>query len=62
MSQPGMRPTVVYRTAPINHTFHLLATVFTCGLWLPVWLAVMVFKKKVPETIWVPIQSPENGQ
>jgi hypothetical protein len=23
-----------------NHTFHLLFTVFTCGLWLPVWLIV----------------------
>lgn len=23
-----------------NHTFHLLLTVFTCGLWLPVWLIV----------------------
>lgn len=23
---------------PINHLFHLIMTLLTCGLWLPVWL------------------------
>ena len=25
---------------PVNHVLHLLATVFLCGLWLPVWIIV----------------------
>lgn len=42
--------------APVNtnHTFHLLATVFTCGLWAPVWLIVWALnqsrKRKTTQT------------
>jgi hypothetical protein len=35
-----------------SHTFHLVATVFTCGLWgllvwLPLWVFRMVFRRKI---------------
>lgn len=25
-----------------DHTFHLLMTLFTCGLWLPVWIVMEI--------------------
>lgn len=25
-----------------DHTFHLLMTVFTCGLWLPIWVVMEI--------------------
>jgi hypothetical protein len=25
-----------------NHTFHLLMTIFTCGLWAPIWVIVAI--------------------
>jgi hypothetical protein len=28
---------------PVNHILHLLLSVFTCGLWLPIWLLIMMF-------------------
>lgn len=31
---------VVETGKPVNHVLHLLATVFLCGLWLPVWLII----------------------
>ena len=31
----------VGRTGP-NHVLHLLLTIFTCGLWLPVWIIVTI--------------------
>jgi hypothetical protein len=27
---------------PVNHVLHLLASVFLCGLWLPVWILIAV--------------------
>jgi len=30
-----------------SHTFHLLATVFTCGLWLPIWGCVWLYRMLV---------------
>lgn len=37
-----------------NHVFHLLATVFTCGLWFPVWMIMWAVntsrKRKVTST------------
>ena len=26
---------------PVNHVLHVLVTVFTCGLWLPIWLLLI---------------------
>lgn len=42
--QPEGFPHVAVTVAPkhTNHTFHLLMTVFTCGLWGFVWLAMIV--------------------
>lgn len=28
---------------PVNHVLHLLLSVFTLGLWLPVWVLVAIF-------------------
>ena len=32
---------IVLAGAPINHILHLLLSVFTCGLWLPIWLLIL---------------------
>lgn len=34
---------IVYTGDPINHVVHAILTVFTCGLWLPVWILIMMF-------------------
>lgn len=34
-------PVVVYTTGT-NHGVHLLLTLLTCGLWLPVWIIVVI--------------------
>lgn len=34
---PPSRIVVVKRTGP-NHTFHLIMTLVSCGLWLPIWI------------------------
>jgi hypothetical protein len=31
---------VIAGGAPCNHILHLLLTMFTCGLWAPVWLII----------------------
>jgi hypothetical protein len=28
--------------APFNHLLHLVITLFTCGLWLPVWVILAI--------------------
>lgn len=28
--------------APFNHLLHLVITIFTCGLWLPVWVILAI--------------------
>lgn len=33
---------VVVYGKPVNHVLHLLATVFLCGLWLPMWIILAV--------------------
>jgi hypothetical protein len=35
--------TQLVRGHRVNHTLHLLLTVFTAGLWLPVWIGVAAF-------------------
>lgn len=37
---PDCDRTVRAERRPVNHVLHLLATVFLCGLWLPVWILV----------------------
>lgn len=44
---PGYPPHVVSqvfvggpRPVPVNHGLHALATLVTCGLWLPVWIVM----------------------
>jgi hypothetical protein len=29
---------------PVNHVLHLLISVFLCGLWLPVWACLALFR------------------
>jgi hypothetical protein len=36
----GTPAPVVFITGP-NHALHLILTVFTCGLWLPIWLLIV---------------------
>lgn len=36
---------VIETPVETNHTFHLLASIFTLGLWLPVWLLVWAANK-----------------
>ncbi len=31
---------VVVTGRPVNHVLHLLASVFMCGLWIPVWIII----------------------
>ena len=33
---------VVVYGKPVNHVLHLLATVFLCGLWLPIWILIAI--------------------
>lgn len=33
---------VVVFGRPVNHVLHLLASVFLCGLWIPVWILIAV--------------------
>jgi hypothetical protein len=33
------------RWIPTNHLLHLILTVFTCGLWAPVWLVVWLINR-----------------
>jgi hypothetical protein len=36
------RKAVTWQPNHTSHTFHLLMTLFTCGLWLPVWIVVSI--------------------
>ena len=47
MSTPASPPLVVLAQPPhkrVNHALHLILSVFTLGLWLPVWLIVAIAK------------------
>lgn len=39
-------PTVSVASGP-NHTLHLIWMIFTCGLWLPVWLTVILLDRRM---------------
>jgi hypothetical protein len=32
---------IVLTGEPVNHALHVLLSIFTCGLWLPVWLLLI---------------------
>ncbi len=36
----AMDPSTVSAGSEPNHTLHLILTIFTCGLWLPIWLMI----------------------
>lgn len=44
---------------PTNHILHLLLSIFTAGLWLPVWIVVTMKHKVTHETITTRFESPE---
>lgn len=44
VSRTALEAVIVYYPKPINHVLHLLFTVFTCGLWVAVWLFLIVAK------------------
>lgn len=33
---------VVVTGRPVNHVLHLLASVFLCGMWIPIWILIAV--------------------
>ena len=35
----------------VNHVLHLIATLFLCGFWLPVWL-FLAFATALEKTVW----------
>ena len=35
-----------YNAESINHVLHLMITLFSCGLWAFVWIALVMFKSK----------------
>ena len=37
------RQTLHQRQAP-NHLIHAIVTLFLCGLWIPVWILVSIFR------------------
>ncbi len=42
---PAQQPTMMVTTVPVQtaHTAHLIATLCTCGLWAPFWVASIVW-------------------
>lgn len=49
MSEPTQNVVVVNangQQAPrVNHILHLLLSVITMGLWIPVWILIAIFKR-----------------
>jgi hypothetical protein len=41
----------VIRSGGTKHGLHALLTLFTCGLWAPVWLLAALFTSKKTETV-----------
>src|SRR5215813_4533871 len=37
----------LFQSTPMNHTPHILAAVFLCGLWLPIWILLAIFHQDV---------------
>jgi hypothetical protein len=50
MQQPGPQTYVTKRGA--NHTLHIVLSVVTCGLWLPVWAIAAAMGRKTKTTVY----------
>lgn len=37
----------LFQSEELNHVAHLIASIFLCGLWLPVWLILAVFERPI---------------
>ena len=44
---------VIVQGKPVNHILHLLLTVFTFGLWLPIWLILILVGGEKREIITI---------
>ncbi len=42
VQQNAMPAPVVVMKAPFNHGLHLVITICTCGVWLPVWIILAI--------------------
>lgn len=43
---------ITYQPVKTNHLLHLLVTMFTCGLWFPVWMIVWFVNAGKTEPVW----------
>lgn len=53
--------TVTRQRKTLNNTLHLTLTVFTCGTWLPVWIALAVWNAVGPKERVVTRQTVPDG-
>jgi hypothetical protein len=44
---------VVAKGRPVNHVLHVLLSLFTCTLWVPVWLLMTAFAGQRQTTVRV---------
>jgi hypothetical protein len=44
---------IVVSGSPINHTFHAVMCLVSCGLWLLIWLILLGFGGEKRHQIWV---------
>jgi hypothetical protein len=44
---PNCRQQRLFQSTPMNHTPHILAAVFLCGFWLPIWILMAVTHQDV---------------
>jgi hypothetical protein len=50
-SPPAVPVAGVIKVGSENHVAHLALTLFTCGLWLPIWLIIAVFEQRRPVAV-----------
>lgn len=62
------RGPVALPPTPVNNVFHLLMSVFTLGLWFPVWMMILIFRRRryVKQMVWNgkvwrPVTSPSSA-
>ena len=63
---PAASPQVagVVMTGETNHWIHLALTLFTCGLWIPIWVIAELSSSKRPMAVDIygnPIQQPSQA-
>lgn len=42
-----------------NHTLHIIMSIFTCGLWLPVWAVAAMMGRKTVTQVTPPPAAPQ---